>query len=198
MSSASHNVPRSGTSNANNRTTTTTTQAGPSIPFNFSGTLRLRAASDAEREQEPSNQRRIQWADDVIDNEGMGKKSSKGVLHPHENSSCREFANPHRPVCCIYHKPREAGESSSESSSSSSDSDDSDSEADTSRAQPANRSSRRQGHRHQHSHDHSNDEPCEHDHAEPDAKAKGKQKERKRSPNAYERVPKRKQPKEPK
>ena len=34
------------------------------------GTLRLRAA--------PSNQQRVQWADDVIDNEGMGKKSSKG------------------------------------------------------------------------------------------------------------------------
>ena len=34
------------------------------------GTLRLRAA--------PANQQRVQWADDVIDNEGMGKKSSKG------------------------------------------------------------------------------------------------------------------------
>jgi protein phosphatase 1 regulatory subunit 11 len=34
------------------------------------GVLRLRA--------EPSERRRIQWAEDVIDNEGMGKKSSKG------------------------------------------------------------------------------------------------------------------------
>jgi hypothetical protein len=37
------------------------------------GVLRLRA--------EPTERRRIQWAEDVIDNEGMGKKSSKGSLH---------------------------------------------------------------------------------------------------------------------
>lgn len=36
-----------------------------------SGVLRLRA--------EPAERRRIQWAEDVIDNEGMGKKSSKGI-----------------------------------------------------------------------------------------------------------------------
>ena len=36
-----------------------------------SGVLRLRA--------EPSERRHIQWAEDVIDNEGMGKKSSKGT-----------------------------------------------------------------------------------------------------------------------
>jgi hypothetical protein len=47
--------------------TLTASQAGPT-------TLRLRA------EAEPSEQRRIQWAEDVIDNEGMGKKSSKGVF----------------------------------------------------------------------------------------------------------------------
>jgi protein phosphatase 1 regulatory subunit 11 len=34
------------------------------------GVLRLRA--------EPSERRRIQWAEDVVDNEGMGRKSSKG------------------------------------------------------------------------------------------------------------------------
>jgi protein phosphatase 1 regulatory subunit 11 len=37
-------------------------------------TLRLRA--------EPSEQRHIQWAEDVVDNEGMGKKSSKGSHNP--------------------------------------------------------------------------------------------------------------------
>jgi hypothetical protein len=37
-----------------------------------SGVLRLRA--------EPSERRHIQWAEDVVDNEGMGKKSSKGML----------------------------------------------------------------------------------------------------------------------
>lgn len=45
-----------------------------------SGTLRLRA--------EPAEERHIQWAEDVIDNEDMGKKSSKGTslcsaLTPH-------------------------------------------------------------------------------------------------------------------
>lgn len=39
-----------------------------------SGVLRLRA--------EPTERRHIQWAEDVIDNEGMGKKSSKGTTTP--------------------------------------------------------------------------------------------------------------------
>lgn len=48
-----------------------TTETGSS-PLNLpSGTLRLRA--------EPVQRRHIQWAEDVIDNEGMGKKSSKGT-----------------------------------------------------------------------------------------------------------------------
>jgi hypothetical protein len=49
--------------------TLTASQAGPV-------TLRLRA------EAETSERRRIQWAEDVVDNEGMGKKSSKGLLFP--------------------------------------------------------------------------------------------------------------------
>lgn len=85
----------------------TITQNGSSNPNSPSATLRLRG--------EPSERRRIQWAEDVVDNEGMGKKSSK--------------------VCCIYHKPHEPGDSESESSSSSES--DSDSEADLSRAQKA-------------------------------------------------------------
>jgi protein phosphatase 1 regulatory subunit 11 len=80
------------------------TQPGTNAP---SATLRLRA--------EPSESRHIQWAEDVIDNEGMGKKSSK--------------------VCCIYHKTTEPGDSESDSSSSSDS--DSDSEPDLSRAQRA-------------------------------------------------------------
>lgn len=43
-----------------------------------SGTLRLRA--------EPVERRHIQWAEDVVDNEGMGKKSSKGT-HPSNHVS---------------------------------------------------------------------------------------------------------------
>lgn len=47
---------------------------------------------------------RVVWSDDVVDNEGTGRKSSK--------------------ICCIYHKPRKFDESSSEESSDSdSDSD---------------------------------------------------------------------------
>jgi len=67
--------------------------------------LHLRGAEGGPREREQSsNGRRIQWAEDVVDNEGMGKKTSK--------------------VCCIYHAPKGIDESSDESSSdSSSDSD---------------------------------------------------------------------------
>ena len=80
------------------------TEAGSSIPI---PTLRLRA----ERDQ----RRHIQWAEDVVDNEGMGKKSSK--------------------VCCIYNKPHEPGDSDSDSDSSSDD--ESDAEPDLSKAQRA-------------------------------------------------------------
>ncbi|KAK3690665.1 Type 1 phosphatases regulator ypi1 [Vermiconidia calcicola] len=80
------------------------TDAGPSIPI---PALRLRA-------EQPEPRRRIQWAQDVVDNEGMGKKSSK--------------------VCCIYHKPHEPGDSDEDESSGS---DESDGEPDLSRAQAA-------------------------------------------------------------
>ncbi|KAG8629559.1 hypothetical protein KVT40_003424 [Elsinoe batatas] len=143
--------------------TTTSTQAGPSVPIDGSGpTLRLRAESDA------GQARHIQWAEDVIDNEGMGKKSSK--------------------VCCIYHKPKNAGDSSSDESSS--DSDSSDSEPDLSRAQPARRPARRQ-----HSHDHNGEDHDAGDGPDPEMKDKGKGKLRDTSPNAYERVPRRKKDK---
>jgi protein phosphatase 1 regulatory subunit 11 len=51
-----------------------TTQVRPQPVLRLSapsGTLRLRA--------EPAEERHIQWAEDVVDNEGMGKKSSKGM-----------------------------------------------------------------------------------------------------------------------
>jgi protein phosphatase 1 regulatory subunit 11 len=52
---------------------TTTLEQTASIPITQThGTLVLRA--------EPAEQRRIQWAQDVVDNEGMGKKSSKGMF----------------------------------------------------------------------------------------------------------------------
>ena len=70
---------------------------------------------DEENGQEPSQQpqttnqtltmprRGLTWAADVVDNEGLGRKSSK--------------------CCCIYHKPKQIGESSSDETSSSDDSD---------------------------------------------------------------------------
>ncbi|CAN9257668.1 unnamed protein product [Alternaria alternata] len=127
-----------------------------------SGVLRLRA--------EPSQRRHIQWAEDVVDNEGMGKKSSK--------------------VCCIYHKPRAADESSDDDSSDSSSDSDSDSEPDNSTARPAGRIGGARGRRpHQH------DDGCEdvHDHGEASSTPqKHKRQRRKPSPNAYEKMPKQK------
>ncbi|KAI0248864.1 phosphatase inhibitor-domain-containing protein [Lactifluus subvellereus] len=61
------------------------------------GTLRLRGGL--------RDRPRVAWGEDVVDNEGLGRKKSK--------------------ICCIYHKPREFDESSSsESSGSESDSED--------------------------------------------------------------------------
>lgn len=129
-----------------------------------SAVLRLRA--------EPAERRHIQWAEDVIDNEGMGKKSSK--------------------VCCIYHAPRAAGESSDEDSSDSSSSDsDSDPEPDNSTARPSNRAGGQRGRRpHEHDHD-----DCEHDYNDAEGSSNPKKRSRPRrkpSPNAYEKMPKNK------
>ncbi|KDR76160.1 hypothetical protein GALMADRAFT_247379, partial [Galerina marginata CBS 339.88] len=56
------------------------------------GSLRLRAGTRRPRQ-------RVVWKEDVVDNEGQGKKKSK--------------------ICCIYHKPRRFDESSDESDSDS-------------------------------------------------------------------------------
>jgi len=63
-----------------------------------SGVLRLRGG--------PRSQPRVQWDEDVIDNEGCNKKKSK--------------------ICCIYHKSRKFDESSDESSESDSESENDD------------------------------------------------------------------------
>lgn len=128
------------------------TQAGPSSSQHTpSATLRLRA--------EPQEDSHVRWAADVVDNEGMGKKSSK--------------------VCCIYHKPKEPGDSDSESDSSSDSGDDS--EPDLSRAQaPGGGMGGRKGY--SHNHDHGGE-----------GKRTGKGKARKPSPNAYERQPMKKE-----
>ena len=108
----------------NGSQTITSTNTGPSIPI---PTLRLRA--------EPAERPRVQWAEDVVDNEGMGKKSSK--------------------VCCIYHKPHEPGDSDSDSSSSSDG--DSDSEPDLSRARKAGSGGKGKGRGRRHQHDEEGD-----------------------------------------
>ncbi|KAJ3772317.1 phosphatase inhibitor-domain-containing protein [Lentinula raphanica] len=56
------------------------------------GVLRLRATTRKPRQK-------VVWREDVVDNEGAGRKSSK--------------------ICCIYHKPRAYDESSDEDSSDS-------------------------------------------------------------------------------
>jgi len=57
-------------------TTTTTTATGP-IPVN-NHTLHLRAEPGPSQDTiVSSSDRRIHWAEDVVNNEGMGKKSSK-------------------------------------------------------------------------------------------------------------------------
>jgi Protein phosphatase inhibitor. len=42
-------------------------------------TLRLRAEAPTDTSEATSSSRRIRWSEDVVDNEGMGKKSSKGM-----------------------------------------------------------------------------------------------------------------------
>ncbi|QDS76541.1 hypothetical protein FKW77_006192 [Venturia effusa] len=131
---------------------TTTTQAPRTAP-----TLILRA--DAAQE------RHIQWSEDTVDNENMGKKSSK--------------------VCCIYHAPHNAEESSGDDSSSDSSSD-SDS-GDDGAARPVGGKKNRKGRRgHEHDHDHG-DGDC--GSGDGSGNGKGKGTVRKRSPNAYEKQP---------
>ncbi|UNI20082.1 Type 1 phosphatases regulator ypi1 [Purpureocillium takamizusanense] len=80
-----------------------------------------------------SSARSVQWAEDVVDNEGLGRKSSK--------------------VCCIYHKPKAVGESSDESSSddsSSSSDSDSDSGADGKKRSGDAKKTPACGHSHRH------------------------------------------------
>jgi len=135
----------------------------PPVP---DGTLRLRGAAVHER--------RVVWAEDVVDNEGLGRKSSK--------------------VCCIYHKPRAVDESSDESSGSDSSSD-SDSDGQNEGARPSRRLAKKtQKHKHHDS--------CEGHEATDDAEPEADRSQelqsrrhatttvRRRSPNAYEKMPK--------
>ncbi|CDM30021.1 hypothetical protein DTO013E5_8280 [Penicillium roqueforti] len=142
----------------------TTTESSDSSTAHFPPTLRLRAEEATDTSEATSSSRRIRWSEDVIDNEGMGKKSSK--------------------VCCIYHKARPVGESSSEESSSSSSESESESEDDrrTARVNRARRAHPHSGDREPHD---EHEGCCPEDHG-----SKPKRSRRKPSPNAYEKMPK--------
>ncbi|EKV15006.1 Type 1 phosphatases regulator ypi1 [Penicillium digitatum] len=154
----------------------TTTESSQDISTPHIPTLRLRAEeAPTDTSEATSSSRRIRWSEDVVDNEGMGKKSSK--------------------VCCIYHKARPVGESSSEESSSSSSESDSESEDDrcTSRVNRARHTNSHNGgrephgeHEHEHEHASHDDEGC----CSEDHNPKPKRYRRKPSPNAYEKMPK--------
>lgn len=132
------------------------------------GTLHLEAQRSGER---PA----VRWTDDVIDNEHMNKKKSK--------------------ICCIFHKNRAFGESSSESDSSSSSDSDSDFEGfgndkPVLRKKNLNRDNDSDSGSEQENH-HEHSENCKHDHAkERRRRRKQKKAARESSPNAYERQPK--------
>ncbi|KAL8293025.1 hypothetical protein RQP46_000719 [Phenoliferia psychrophenolica] len=85
------------------------------------GVLRLRGRA--------INSAKVQWEDDVVDNEFLGRKKSK--------------------ICCIYHKPKAFDESSDDESDSSCGSNDS--------RNGQARSSRPHSHPHHHAHDHGHD-----------------------------------------
>lgn len=179
--------------NANLQSTTQTSERSPPV---LPQTLRLRGEETPSAPAEPSSSSgpRIRWSEDVVDNEGMGKKSSKGeIISQYATSYPRmTFSLTLCLVCCIYHKARPVGESSSESESSSSSSD-SESDSDTDRRRPVS-------HHHRHAHprgrplagegssDSSNNHDadaccsqCHHGRSKP---------KRKPSPNAYEKMPK--------
>lgn len=167
----------------------------------LTGTLRLRAV--------PAESRHIRWSEDVIDNEGLGRKKSKRNVpllllpqrkHPPPIDLFRRAAlvggiwsllltTYSRLVCCIYHKTREAGESSSEDDSGSDSSSDSgresdDGNLDDGRARMSRETKRENGRL---GHGNHNDE-CGHCGGEGSSVGKGGVRKKRR--NAYEKAPK--------
>ncbi|KAJ7471381.1 phosphatase inhibitor-domain-containing protein [Mycena galericulata] len=116
---------------------------GTSAPGDGSRTVTITEAAPREDDETPTNnpdepatigalhlrggprptRQRVAWDEDVVDNEGCGRKSSK--------------------ICCIYHKPKNFDESSDEDSS------DSDSDSDSSYDE---RIRARRSHHHHHPH----------------------------------------------
>ncbi|KAF8947089.1 hypothetical protein BGZ47_010334 [Haplosporangium gracile] len=114
---------------------------------------------------EPNTERRVQWDDDVIDNEHLNKKKSK--------------------ICCIFKKQKEFGESSDESSSES-DSDSSGSESDGGPVSKPGKGKENSN---------KDEGSCGHDHSDPNHQHhhhnhRALKKPKKRVLNEYERMPK--------
>jgi hypothetical protein len=66
---------------ASNLFQTTTESPQDSPTAHIPTTLRLRAEeAPTDTSEATSSSRRIRWSEDVVDNEGMGKKSSKGMV----------------------------------------------------------------------------------------------------------------------
>jgi protein phosphatase 1 regulatory subunit 11 len=130
---------------------------GSSEPV-IAGTLNLRGSNNVQN-------RKVKWDKNVVDNEGANKKKSKRkFIHNSYMTICNKHQHVplHFIVCCIYHRPREFGESSDDSDSST------DSESD---------------------HDHHHDDDKQH-HSHDSHQNKGKPNSRLGTrPNAYERQP---------
>jgi len=97
MATAQNNRTRFRPATSGSQTITASETEGSSsshIHIPPSGTLRLRAEAASSQEDE-SARRHVQWAQDVVNNEGMGKKSSKGTRWPicaFELSRCHTYS----------------------------------------------------------------------------------------------------------
>ncbi|KYK55740.1 Protein phosphatase inhibitor [Drechmeria coniospora] len=150
------------TTSQSTTTTTTTTQTAENTETRLDAPRILRL-----RGEHTATGRSVQWAEDVIDNETLGRKSSK--------------------VCCIYHRPKAVDESSDESSSDSSSDGSSDSDSGADRKQGGDgKKTPACGHAH-----HGRGK-ARGRRKKPDEKQK-----RPPSPNAYEKLPKQKPRDEP-
>jgi protein phosphatase 1 regulatory subunit 11 len=76
-------TPRGGQTQVQNPPPTITTRAPRQAVLHLRGAMRQSEELDSdEGGSESRSRRRIQWAEDVIDNEGLGRKKSKGLRLP--------------------------------------------------------------------------------------------------------------------
>lgn len=107
----------------------TTTVPAPTESHATEDPVVLRIAYTGTAPDTHDKDARIVWRDDVVDNEGMKKKSSKSVSSRLFSSlvyrcDCvcgRSVTLTHAKECCVFHRRRQWGESDSSSSESSDD-----------------------------------------------------------------------------